>query len=278
MPRLLPISHSEMVVLEGLVTSFPDDVHMAVADQAQTIISAYGSSDDAQRLAIYDADTLTLTNDGDLNAHLSIQDLRDLMSLRQFDLSNSSFDIQDTPQNLVAFFSSNASDKQAILDEVDAVETFQGPFTLTVAEADTLQANGANILGGYSIQDLTNLVQAEIVSSGDIGVLENATNVSVSDGGTLQISVAELNAIKDTDTGLSATYAIYDESSAIQSVADSVDITMALQNSSAIYLTSVGTVELQVGVTLRLNSHLMKFDNTSDIVVRLICCRHTPQY
>ena len=76
---------------------------MAVADQAQTIISAYGSSDDAQRLAIYDADTLTLTNDDDPNAHLSIQDLRDLMSLRQFDLSNSSFDIQDTPQNLVAF-------------------------------------------------------------------------------------------------------------------------------------------------------------------------------
>ena len=48
--------------------------------------------------------------------------------------------------------------------------------------------------------------------------------MSVSDGGTLQISVAELNAIKDTDTGLSAAYAIYDESSAIQSVADSVDI------------------------------------------------------
>ena len=87
------------------------------------------------------------------------------------------------------------------------------------------------------------------MSSGDIGVLENASNVSVSDGGTLQISVAELNAIKDTDTGLSAAYAIYDESSAIQSVADSVDIA-ALQNSLAIYLTNVGTVNLKSVATI----------------------------
>ena len=62
---------------------------------------------------------------------------------------------------------------------MDAFETSQGPFTLTVAEADTLQANGANILGGYSIQDLTNLVQAEIVSSGDIGILEKMLRMLV---------------------------------------------------------------------------------------------------
>ena len=63
---------------------------------------------------------------------------------------------------------------------------------------------------------------------------------------------------------MSAAYAIYDESSAIQSVADSVDIA-ALQNSSAIYLTNVGTVELKVG---GYNSIGSKFDDTSDVVVR----------
>ena len=68
----LPISFAEMVILEQVVSSFPDSVPMAVADTAQSLMVGFDSANAVERLALYDTDTLTLVDDTTDASNLTI--------------------------------------------------------------------------------------------------------------------------------------------------------------------------------------------------------------
>ena len=138
-PADAPISFEEMVFLEGKVASFPDDIQMAVADTAGALSSGFDSGSSATRLALYDADVLTLVDDHTDASHVSIDLLREFMELKQFDLAGSDFDIVDSPVEILSFLKSNDADKGDILAAVDDIEiNANSVLNLNVADANVL--------------------------------------------------------------------------------------------------------------------------------------------
>ena len=134
-----PISFQEMVFLAERVSSFPDNISMDVADTASTLAVGFDADYPPTRLALYDADKLTLIDDGTSASHVTIQQLAEFMELKHFDLSGSVFDIVDTGENILNFLKSGNPDKDAILQRADDIEILEGSsIDLNVADAQLL--------------------------------------------------------------------------------------------------------------------------------------------
>ena len=83
-------------------------------------MSGFDSGSSATRLALYDADVLTLVDDHTDASHVSIDLLREFMELKQFDLAGSDFDIVDGPVNPVVLKSnSRQGDILAAVDDIE---------------------------------------------------------------------------------------------------------------------------------------------------------------
>ena len=191
-----PISFQEMVFLAERVSSFPDNISMDVADTASTLAVGFDADYPPTRLALYDADKLTLIDDGTSASHVTIQQLAEFMELKHFDLSGSVFDIVDTGENILNFLKSGNPDKDAILQRADDIEILEGSsIDLNVADAQLLATNSVvHNTSGYSITDNVAALQGEVTSESDLGVLANATSVNRDAGdttGILDLTIAE---------------------------------------------------------------------------------------
>ena len=248
-----PISFQEMVFLAERVSSFPDNISMDVADTASTLAVGFDADYPPTRLALYDADKLTLIDDGTSASHVTIQQLAEFMELKHFDLSGSVFDIVDTGENILNFLKSGNPDKDAILQRADDIEILEGSsIDLNVADAQLLATNSVvHNTSGYSITDNVAALQGEVTSESDLGVLANATSVNRDAGdttGILDLTIAEQGALADggssAPTTLSVPFNITDTQTAIQDEVDSPLFSNALHSANSIHVDGAGRVEL----------------------------------
>jgi len=256
-PAPAPISFADMTFLAREVTSFPDNVPMAVKDNAQTLLAASDSNDESIRLALYDTDTLTFSS----GSFVSISELREFMGLKQFDLSHSTFELRDSSSNILGLLKSNASDKSDILGKAASLKlTDTSATTFSVDDATLLLSNNVAMPNGYKVSDIASEIQGEVKSASDIGALLSAKAVTVTDSNALTLSVAEYNKITESSTPLNATHKIADVAAAIEAAVGTGSV---ISNASSIAVGS-GVVDLSLAEFRSLGS---KFTDKADISI-----------
>ena len=164
------------------------------------------------RLALYDADNLTFSDD----SFVSISELREFMSLKQFDLSGSSFELRDTSTNILGLLKSNASDKSDILDAAKGLKlTDSSATTFSVDDVSLLLGKNVAMPNGYKVSDIASKSREVTADKHRCFVGCEAVTVTDRNSNALTLSVENIRR-SPSNTQLTATHKIVDDAAAIE--------------------------------------------------------------